>query len=207
MSTVRGSRRRTDNPNHHHRPKKPRSQGLSDLFRHPLIRHNPPIPRILGQGIPLSRRLMIAEILRPRRKPAFGQLRRFTRNPTPQIRSRRRAARKIKLALPRHPALHLEDVDARCPGRGGNIGRSGELAGSVVEGIADNADGRFDIGFLVFADNETVRGGAAVEGDPRVAKGGVGLFGFPVEFPVRGPKSESAPMTCGNREESMTYHI
>lgn len=150
---------------------------------------------------------MITEILRPGRKPAFGQLRRIARNPTPQIRSRGRAARKIKLALPRHPALHLEDVDARCPGRGGNISGSGELAGRVVKGVADHADGRLDIGFLVFADNETVRSGAAVEGDPGMAEGGVGLFGFPVKFPVGESESESTPMAWENREESITYHI
>lgn len=143
---------------------------------------------------------MIAEILRPGRKPAPGQLRRLARNPTPQIPSTRRATREIKLPLPRHPALHLEDVDARCPGRGGNVGGRGELAGRVVEGVANHADGRLDVGFLVFANNETVRGGAAVEGDPGVAERGGGLLRFPVEFPIGESKSESGPGGIGRSQ-------
>lgn len=152
---------------------------------------------MLRQGIPLPPRLMITEILHPGRKPAPDQLRRLARNPSPQIRPTRRSAREIKLPVSRHPALHLEDVDARCPSRSGNVGGRGELAGRIVEGIADYADGRFDVGFLEFADNETVRGGAAVEGDPGVAEGGVRLFGFPVEFPVVGLVLESGQMTWG----------
>lgn len=117
---------------------------------------------MLGQSIPLPLRLMIAKILRPRRKPSPEQLRRLPRNPAPQIRTSRCRAREVKLALPRHPALHLEDVDARSPCCGGYIGGRGELAGGVIDGVADHADGCLDVGFLVFADDEAVGGGAAV---------------------------------------------
>lgn len=163
--------------------KRSRCQDPSHLFQS-LIRHNPPIPRMLSQSIPLPLRLMVTKILRPRRQPSPEQLRRLPRNPAPQIRTPRCRACKVKLALPRHPALHLENVDARTPGRGGHIGSRSELAGGVIEGVADHADGCLDIGFLVFADDEAVGGGAAVEGDPGVAEGGVGLLGLPVEFPV-----------------------